>query len=146
MSNFNDYLSQKMKDPAFKAEYDALDIALEELAAAHGQLQARFSPALNARAGALMSALTGGKYGGVTLNRDFEALAAEAGAGLPRRAQPRLRPLRRAQRRRRRAQHSVAESGHRRPALSGCAPGSMRFGSSAGGACSPGAGRCSGRL
>lgn len=25
MSNFNDYLSQKMKDPAFKAEYDALD-------------------------------------------------------------------------------------------------------------------------
>lgn len=69
-----------------RAEYDALDIALEELAAAHGQLQARFSPALNARAGALMSALTGGKYGGVTLNRDFEALAAEAGAVLPRRA------------------------------------------------------------
>ncbi|MBQ7868334.1 MAG: helix-turn-helix transcriptional regulator [Clostridia bacterium] len=25
MSNFNDYLSQKMKDPSFKAEYDALD-------------------------------------------------------------------------------------------------------------------------
>ena len=25
MSNFNNYLSQKMKDPAFKAEYDALD-------------------------------------------------------------------------------------------------------------------------
>lgn len=25
MSNFNDYLSQKMKDPAFKAEYDALE-------------------------------------------------------------------------------------------------------------------------
>lgn len=24
-SNFNDYLSQKMKDPAFKAEYDALE-------------------------------------------------------------------------------------------------------------------------
>lgn len=25
MSNFNDYLSQKMKNPAFKAEYDALE-------------------------------------------------------------------------------------------------------------------------
>lgn len=25
MSNFNDYLSQKMKDPAFKTEYDALE-------------------------------------------------------------------------------------------------------------------------
>lgn len=25
MSNFNNYLSQKMKDPAFKAEYDALE-------------------------------------------------------------------------------------------------------------------------
>ena len=25
MSNFNDYLSQKMKDPAFKAEYDAIE-------------------------------------------------------------------------------------------------------------------------
>ena len=25
MSNFNDYLSQKMKDPAFKAESDALE-------------------------------------------------------------------------------------------------------------------------
>ncbi|MBE5802630.1 MAG: helix-turn-helix transcriptional regulator [Clostridiales bacterium] len=25
MSNFNDYLSQKMKDPAFKAEYEALE-------------------------------------------------------------------------------------------------------------------------
>lgn len=25
MSNFNDYLSQKMKDPVFKAEYDALE-------------------------------------------------------------------------------------------------------------------------
>ena len=25
MSNFNDYLSQKMKDPTFKAEYDALE-------------------------------------------------------------------------------------------------------------------------
>lgn len=25
MSNFNDYLSQKMKDSAFKAEYDALE-------------------------------------------------------------------------------------------------------------------------
>ena len=68
------------------AEYEALGLALEGLAAAHGDLQARFSPALNREAGALMEALTGGKYRAVTLGRDFEALAQEADAVLPRRS------------------------------------------------------------
>ena len=66
-------------------EYEALHLALEGLSAAHGALQARFSPALNREAGALMEALTGGKYRAVTLGRDFEALAQEADAVLPRR-------------------------------------------------------------
>jgi len=50
------------------------------------ELQARFSPALNARAGALMAALTGGKYDRITLTRAFEAMAGEADSVLPRRA------------------------------------------------------------
>lgn len=69
-----------------RQEYDAITLALEELAAANAELQARFSPVLNARAGELMTALTGGKYHTITLTRDFQAMAAEAGGVLPRRA------------------------------------------------------------
>ncbi len=69
-----------------KAEYAAITVALEELAAADGELQARFSPALNARTGEIMRELTGGRYENVTLTREFEASATERGATLPRRA------------------------------------------------------------
>lgn len=69
-----------------RQEYDALILALEELAEANSELQARFSPLLNKRAGELMQRLTGGKYSGVTLTRDFQALAEESGQVLPRRA------------------------------------------------------------
>ena len=53
---------------------------------AHAGLQARFSPALNRAAGELFARLTGGRYGKVTLTRQFEALAEEADGLLPRRA------------------------------------------------------------
>lgn len=69
-----------------KREYDALSLAAAELAAANSELQARFSPALNARAGEIMAALTGGKYDSVTLTRDFQAAAGETGGILPRQA------------------------------------------------------------
>jgi len=69
-----------------KIEYDALTLALEELASANAELQARFSPVLNARAGELMAGLTGGKYDRITLTRDFQAMAGETGGVLPRRA------------------------------------------------------------
>lgn len=68
-----------------REEYDALTLALEGLADANSDLQARFSPALNAEAGDILSVLTGGKYGKVTLNREFEAMAEEADSPLPRR-------------------------------------------------------------
>ena len=45
-----------------RAEYDALGAALAALERAHSGLQARFSPALNRRAGELLAELTGGKY------------------------------------------------------------------------------------
>ncbi len=68
-----------------RGEYRALELALEVLSQANGELQARFSPALNRRAGQLFSALTGGKYEELTLTREFEAAAREAGGVLPRR-------------------------------------------------------------
>ncbi len=69
-----------------REEYEALTAALEALEEARSSLQARFSPALNRKAGEILSALTGGKYDKVTLTRQFEALAQEAGGLTPRRA------------------------------------------------------------
>ena len=69
-----------------RAEYDAIAAALAALEGAHGQLQARFSPALNRRAGELLSRLTGGKYDKVALTQQFEALAEEHDGLQPRRA------------------------------------------------------------
>lgn len=69
-----------------RREYDALSLALTELAEANSELQARFSPALNQKAGELMTRLTGGRYDSVTLTRDFQAMAGERDGVLPRRA------------------------------------------------------------
>ena len=55
-------------------EYAALSLALEELAAANAELQARFSPALARRTGQIMRRLTGGRVEEVTLARDLTAL------------------------------------------------------------------------
>lgn len=69
-----------------RGEHAALTLALETLSEANGDLQARFSPELNRRAGELFAQLTGGKYDGLTLTREFEAAARSAGDVLPRRA------------------------------------------------------------
>lgn len=71
---------------ARQTEYAALETALKALDAAHAGLQARFSPALNHLAGDYLAKLTGGKYDKVSLTRQFEALAEEAGGFQPRRA------------------------------------------------------------
>lgn len=62
-----------------QAEYDALALALEALDHANAALQTRFSPELGRRAAEYFSALTGGKYGAVLLDRSFRALATETG-------------------------------------------------------------------
>ena len=67
-----------------REECQAIETALSALEAANQELQSRFSPALNARAGALLSALTGGRYDKVHLDRSFDAEAQEAGALVPR--------------------------------------------------------------
>lgn len=65
-------------------EHDALAIALDALQEAGSQLQERFSPAINQRAGAYLSTLTGGKYDTATLTRQFQASARETGDAAPR--------------------------------------------------------------
>lgn len=66
-------------------ELEALNIALESLKGADDQLRERFSPAVNARAGHYLSALTGGKYTAAALTRQFQALAEEGEGSAPRR-------------------------------------------------------------
>ncbi|NCE63085.1 hypothetical protein D1159_00470 [Pseudoflavonifractor sp. 524-17] len=68
-----------------RGEYDSLSLALEGLEEARRDMQSRFAPALNDRAGALMASLTGGKYDKVLLTQEFDALASEADTVLPRR-------------------------------------------------------------
>ena len=65
-------------------EYDALTVAAQALDEADAALRERFSPALNREAGEIFSALTGGRWSGLSLARDFSARATEHGALLPR--------------------------------------------------------------
>ena len=67
-------------------EYQAISTALAALKEANAQLQERFSPELNRRAGEYLARLTGEKYTSLSLNRELEASAAGAGDVLPRRS------------------------------------------------------------
>lgn len=67
-----------------RSEYDALSIALDALGAANAALRERFSPALNREAGAIFTALTGGRWEKLALARDFSAQAGRKDAPLPR--------------------------------------------------------------
>ncbi len=62
----------------YRRDYQALTIALEALDEADVEMQNRFSPALNRRAGAYFNRLTKGKYAKVRINREMDA-----GAELP---------------------------------------------------------------
>lgn len=61
-------------------DHDALSIALEAMEQADHEMQSRFSPELNRRAGEYLTRLTGGKYAKVRLNRELEAGAEEMGS------------------------------------------------------------------
>ena len=54
-------------------EYDALSLAAETLREADQEIQLRFSPQLGKLAAEYMSAVTGGRYEDVLINRDFSA-------------------------------------------------------------------------
>ncbi len=67
-----------------REEYEAISAALTGLKEADSLLQERFSPAVNARAGAYLAALTGGKYDKAHLTRQFQALAQAEGGTVSR--------------------------------------------------------------
>jgi len=69
---------------ARRQEYEALSIALDALRQANASLQERFAPELNRRSGQILSALTGGRYQAMTLDREFEVSAQSADSLLPR--------------------------------------------------------------
>ncbi len=56
-----------------QAEYEAIGLALEALRDADREIQTRFSPELGRIAAQYMSAVTGGRYEDVLINRDFSA-------------------------------------------------------------------------
>lgn len=61
------------------AQEEALNLAIDVMAQADGELQSRFSPRLAKRAAELFSRLTGGRYDEITLARDLTAKARRTG-------------------------------------------------------------------
>ena len=55
-------------------EFDAISLAIETLKDADNEIQRRFSPELGRVASSYMSAVTGGRYADVLINRDFSAM------------------------------------------------------------------------
>lgn len=68
-------------------EYDAISLAVETLREADSEIQSRFSPELGRVAAGYMSAVTGGRYSDVLLNRDFTAKARARGDSVARDAE-----------------------------------------------------------
>ena len=54
-------------------EYEAITLAIDALKEADAEMQSRFSPELGRLAAEYMSAVTGGRYEDVLINRDFSA-------------------------------------------------------------------------
>lgn len=69
---------------ALQAEYDAIALAMETLTQANTVLQTRFSPALGAETARIFSAITGGRYDKVLLDRNLSLSAQPAGDTMPR--------------------------------------------------------------
>ena len=68
-------------------EYEAITLALEALRDADREIQTRFSPELGRVAARYMSAVTGGRYEDVLINRDFSARTRTKGDAVARDAE-----------------------------------------------------------
>lgn len=75
---------KRRKLAALQAEYEAIRLAMDTLSAANQTLQNRFSPALGARTAEIFSALTGGRYDKVLLDRTLALSAEPSGDPTPR--------------------------------------------------------------
>lgn len=69
---------------SLQSEYEAIQLAMDALSAANQTLQNRFSPALGARTAEIFSALTGGRYDKVLLDRTLALSAEPSGDPTPR--------------------------------------------------------------
>ena len=65
-------------------EYEAISLAADTLEEADREIQSRFSPALGKLAAEYMSAVTGGRYLDVLINRDFTARTRTSGDSIAR--------------------------------------------------------------
>ena len=65
--------SMKEEYETIAGEYEAISLAVDTLKEADTQIQSRFSPELGKLAAEYMSAVTGGRYLDVLINRDFSA-------------------------------------------------------------------------
>ncbi len=70
-----------------QGEYEAITLALEALRDADREIQTRFSPELGRVAARYMSAVTGGRYEDVLINRDFSARTRTKGDAVARDAE-----------------------------------------------------------
>lgn len=68
-------------------EYDAISLAVETLRDADSEIERRFSPELGRVASSYMSAVTGGRYADVLINRDFSAMTRVSDDAVSRRAE-----------------------------------------------------------
>ncbi len=77
--------SLRAKEKELSLQYEALDMAIDELALADGELRSRFAPELSRRASEIFSDLTGGEFEIVhILSSDFDMDVAESAASNPR--------------------------------------------------------------
>lgn len=75
---------KRRKLESLQSEYEAIQLAMDTLSAANQTLQNRFSPALGARTAEIFSALTGGRYDKVLLDRTLALSAEPSGDSTPR--------------------------------------------------------------
>ena len=68
-------------------EYEAISLAVDTLKEADTEIQSRFSPELGKLAAEYMSAVTGGRYLDVFINRDFSARTRTSGDSIAREAE-----------------------------------------------------------
>ena len=68
-------------------EFDAISLAIETLKDADNEIQRRFSPELGRVASSYMSAVTGGRYSDVLINRDFSAMTRASDEAVSRNAE-----------------------------------------------------------
>ena len=64
--------------------YDALDLASGSIELAHERMRGNFSPRLTSRASELFKEITGGKYEGLFVDKDFGLTFLETGSSTPR--------------------------------------------------------------